>query len=794
MPDFELSKGLTTTEAKTLQEKYGRNTLPIYRKSVLTIFLTQFKSTIVILLLIVTGISWAVNDVSGAIVITIIILVNAVLGFVQESRAEKKLYDVSTLVQPSAMVKRDGVFQQIPREEVVNGDLVQLTPGTIAPADMTLRFAEGLAMDESSITGESYPVEKSVHSDSKVEMGTLVVRGMGEGIVIAIGKAAILGEIVNLAETGRPTNFEKEIKRLSELCLGIIVLTAMLLFLAMLILAPGKALSVEFIIFILAISVGILPETLPLIATVALSSGAMKLARMGVVVRNLSTIRDLGSMTVLCSDKTGTLTENTLKASETFVCDDTAYHDVLAIIHGLKNSLADPFQEALRVIAHQSDTRPVQLLHTIPFNATKRSARFIVHIGERDMTLIQGAYEVIRTELGDTCTNTVAMEQWIREHESKGQRILTFATVEGDRKRIAAIIAFIDPVRSTAWKALNRAQQLGIIVKIISGDSELVSAAVGQELGLIETPNQVMNGFVWDTLTLEQKRESIATQTVFGRFLPTQKYEAIKLLQERGEIVGYIGDGVNDAPSLKLADVGISVSNGTDIAKNSSDIILLQRGLNVIVGGIHQGRAIFENVSKYLRETLTENLGNFLSIAVLSLMIPYLPMLPIQILITNLLTDLPHLAIATDTVDSDALRRPKHLALRSLLRFMILLSFISSAADITYFSIMKHLSVSTIQTGWFVFSTLAEIATIFSVRTRDLFLKGTKPSRFLTLSSVMVVVTVVAAAYIPRVAEILKLVPLPLSVLTLIITIALGYFLIFDLIKRTIYAHWPETY
>jgi Mg2+-importing ATPase len=537
-----------------------------------------------------------------------------------------------------------------------------------------------------------------------------------------------------------------------------------------------------------------LPETLPLIATVALSAGAMKLAKMGVVVRNLSAIRDFGSMTVLCSDKTGTLTENQLKASERLICDEAAFADVLAVAHGIHGQIVDPFQEALRGLDAPHTLGAVSLLHAIPFDAARRSASFIVkltpdaaqHNGDaqnrahfqkllpRALTVTQGAYEVMTGDLPDESRRAEILK-WITDREAKGQRILAFAVAEGSRTRIAAVISFVDPVRQSAWKALDHARKLGVTVKIISGDSELVSASVARQLRLIERDDQVINGFEWAKLSQEEKRERIKIITVFGRFLPIQKYEVIKLLQDAGEVVGYIGDGVNDAPSLKLADVGISVSNGTDIAKNSSDIILLQRGLGVIVGGVHEGRAVFENVSKYLRLTLTENLGNFLSISALSLFIPYLPMLPIQILVTNLITDFPHLAIATDSIDPKAVGRPKRLQFKSLLRFMLFLSFISSAADLTYFHFFKQMPAGTVQTGWFMFSTLAEIATIYSVRSRGFFFQSSRPSNFLVLASSAVVVTIFTAVYFPPLAALLKLTPLPLHMTATILGIVLCY-------------------
>lgn len=802
--------GLTTAEAVLRQKEFGKNLIPEHRKTTLQIFLGQFKSAIVILLLVAAAISFAVGDSQGAVIILLIILVNAVVGFLQEVRSEKKLYDVSKLVQPTATVKRDGVFTQILCADIVKGDLVQLIAGSIVPADMALVHAQGLAIDESSVSGESLPVDKAAGPDSIADMGTVVVRGMGEGIVTAIGKDALFGQIINLAETGRPTNFEKEIRKLSELCIGIIVLTASLLFLTKLLLNPSAALSINFIIFILAICIGILPETLPLIATVALSNGALKLSRLGVVVRNLSAIRDLGSITVLCSDKTGTLTENLLTVNGHFIHDEAAFTEILNIASGLKDQIADPYQKALAVqrgltvkgagippaISGHSFSH-VKLLHARPFDAASRSAEFTVMFENREVTVMQGAYEVLCKNQGERDASRVsadAMDEWIRKRESDGQRILAFAVTENGVSTLAAVVSFTDPVRATAKKALAHAKNLGIRVKVISGDSELVTGAVARELDLLGAGERVITGFDWEQFSDDQKKSVAQASAVFARFLPIQKYELVRILGQQGEVVGYVGDGVNDAPSLRLADVGISVSNGTDIAKSASDIILLKRGLHVIVSGIEQGRAVFENVSKYLRATLTENLGNFLSISVLSLMIPYLPMLPVQILFTNLITDFPHFAIATDHVDHTATRRPRKLKFGNLIRFMIILSFVSSAADLTYFAFFRHLQVSEVQSGWFLFSTLAEVASLFSVRSRRFFFQDAAPSMFLSLISVVVVAAIFACVYVPAFAVPLKLTALSPTVAFGIAGLAVGYFLVFDCIKRGVYRVWPETY
>ncbi len=786
-------QGLTSALAKDLQRKFGRNVLPSHRVSVVHLIVKQFTSAIVLLMVAAAIISWAIQDTSGAVIIGIIIAVNASIGFTQEYRAERKLVDIELLVQPTAIVKRDGVFQTILRQDVVVGDLVQLTAGTIVPADMDLVFAEGLFVDESSISGESLPVEKSLETDRKVEMGTVVTYGMGEGTVSAIGSHAQLGQIVELAQRGRPTNFEVEIARLTELCMGIVAVTAVLLFLLKLLIHPAQALSVDFIVFILAIGIGILPETLPLVATVALSNGALALSRLGVVVRTLSAIQDLGAITVLCSDKTGTLTENTLTVADTLIEDQGKFTELLAIAARIHDLVSDPFQDALSLHA-KPGADEVKLLHTLPFDASSRSASFIVSIANREVTVTQGAYEVVCKGINMSPEQDLRMQEWITQQESQGRRILAFSVAQGLKRTLAALISFVDPIRSTALSAIERAKMLGIAVKVISGDSERVTSAVCRQLNLTNYGTGVISGYDWEKYTQEQKRVAVETITAFARFLPAQKYEVIRLLRDSGEVVGYVGDGVNDAPSLKLADVGICVANGTDIAKDASDVILLKRGLNVIVSGIEHGRAIFENISKYLRETLTENLGNFLSISGLSLFITYLPMLPIQILVTNLITDFPHLAIATDRVDGESVRTPRKLRFLTLIRFMVFLSFLSSAADMAYFSLFRTQDISTIQTGWFVFSTFAEIASIFSTRSRRFFFQGAAPSPMLIAMSVGVVAFTLLALFVAPLSQFLKLAPLSLSQVGIIVLVSVAYMLTFDFVKVRIYRRWPESY
>lgn len=791
MTPMTSTQGLTSAEAALRLKRDGPNRIPITRVSLWRMFFNQFKSAIVILLLIAAAISWAAHDMSGAAVILAIIVVNAGIGFLQEGKAERKLYEVSALVQPTAVVRRDGVLKTIPREDIVVGDLVQVVAGAIAPADLALTFAEGLSVDESTLTGESLPVTKSVDG-GVVEMGSVVVAGMGEGTTTAVGARAMLGQIVNLAEAGRPTNFEKEIRHLSELCIGIIVLTSIGLFIGKFVVSPSSALSIDFLIFILAIAIGILPETLPLIATVALSTGALTLSRFGVVVRHLGAIRDFGSITVLCSDKTGTLTENSLKVSDVFIAEQALFDSLLQAARALQGQIADPFQHALAARCKTS-AKTVELLHVFPFDAVKRSAEFIISIDGRELSIRQGAYEAIATSLNNHWMEE-NVHSWMLAHEAKGERVIAFSVKTGTIERLAGLVSFVDPVRATAMHAIAKAKKLGIVIKMISGDSERVCGTIGRQLRLIEGDGRVITGAQWERFSLQEKRAAAAHDFIFARFYPVQKYELIKLLQERNEIVGYMGDGVNDAPSLKLADVGIAVSGATDIAKSSADILLLKHGLETVVHGIMQGRAIFENVSKYLRETLTENLGNFLSISILSLFIPFLPMLPIQILITNLITDVPHVAIATDTVDAQSLKAPKRLHLTSLIRFMIFLSLVSSGSDLLYFRVFHGLEPSVVQSGWFVLSTLAEIASLLSVRSRGYFFETSRPAFFLTLSSAFVVVFVFAAISFAPLRSVLKLSPLPGSMILMILAMAAGYFFVFDVVKRWLYVRWPETY
>lgn len=743
------------------------------------------------MLMVLAGvISWMVHDQLGAVIIFAIILANTLTGFVQEYIAERKLYSISNLVQPTAVVKRDGVFREIAMDEVVVGDLVQINPGTIAPADINLTYADNLLINESTMTGEGFAVMKTLKKDRIVRMGTVVVQGMGEGTVSAIGKDAMLGQIVNLAETGRPTHFEREMRKLSELTVGIIIVTAIALFAFTFWLQREHALSTEFLIFLLAICIGILPETLPLIASAALSHGAMTLSKMGVVVRNLSAIQDLGSITVLCSDKTGTLTENAMSVSGQFVCNEEALSDVLSVARGLQSAITDPFQQALALIDHHA-MRTVRLLHTLPFDPMKRSASFIVTIDGKQVSVFQGAPELVQEKLGDRHEDA---KQWIENAENEGNRVLAFWIEENNAQRVAALFAFQDPIRTTAKRSLDEAKRLGITVKVVSGDSERVTAAVATKLGLLAPMHQPVSGFQWSDMPEMSKNELAATRSVFCRFLPAQKHELIAILQRQGEVVGYMGDGINDAPSLKLADVGISVSNGADIAKSASDIILLKSGLHVVISGIQQGRATFENISKYIRESLTENLGNFLSISILSFFIPYLPMLPLQILFTNLLTDFQHLSIASDTVDRDAVKAPRHFRMLPLLRFMLMLGIISSSADIAYFALFKSGEPSVVQSGWFIFSTVTATVTIFATRSRKFFFQGRRPSFLLFASSFLVIATAFGLVFWPPAGIYLKLTPVPLRTTAIFCGILVLYFLLFDVVKQRIYKTWPETF
>jgi Mg2+-importing ATPase len=707
--------GLLDVEAADRLQKDGPNELKNRQVHAIDIWLRQFRSAFVYLLVLAAAIGFALGDLLESSLILAFVLINSSLGFYQEYQSARALSLLKKFIQPNAKVRRGGRELLIPTRELVTGDLLLLKPGDLLAADVRLLETHELTIDESILTGESVAVQKQpdpiAASDAITKAGniaftgTTVLRGTGLGLVIATGSRTELGAISHLTvETERVSGFEKGINAFSHFILRLIVVTLIAVFIFHLFLKGAHANIGELLIFSIALAVSVIPEALPIVTTISLSQGALRLAKHHVVVKRLSAIEDLGGIEILCSDKTGTLTENHLTVVDRLSENPSAMLERMALAAEWNPDpkQLDPFDRALW---EHLDAKTVDRLRrlprcsAIPFDPSRRRNSVVVEQNGERTLIVRGAPETLFS-----CCAPVSAEQrasalaWASDQGTKGRRVLAVAQKTGVAEICApkdecaltflGLVAFEDPLKPTAPHAIAMARKLGVQVKILTGDSLEVAAAAALQTGLISDVSEAMTGDTFQALTADAQRETAKRLHVFARLSPEQKFHLIQLLEEGAEI-GFLGEGINDAPALKVANIGLAVPSASDVARDAADIILLNPSLEVVVNGIRLGRSVFANTTKYIKATLASNFGNFFAVASASLLVNYLPMLPIQLLLLNLLSDFPMITISTDNVDNEELRRPKHYQVRDIALLAIALGAVSTVFDFLFFGLYR---------------------------------------------------------------------------------------------------------
>ena len=816
-------EGLTKKESVLAQDKYGLNEIKSRNINAFEVFARQLKSPFTYLLLVAAVVSILIGQLVDSIAVLAFIVINVAIGFFQEYRAEKAVYLLQKFIPQKVRILRDSREEIIDKIFLVPGDIVLLEAGDIVCADLRAINVQNLLVNESVLTGESVPVSKITDALVKPEeeifkakniifSGSTIVSGKAQALVIATGKETVFGDVVKtVSGIRRESTYEKSILYFCKLILRIVAITISLIFIAN-ILLKGSGINeiLDLLLFSVALIVSILPEALPAVVTFALSEGSLKLAKQKVVVKRLSAIEDLGNIEVLCTDKTGTLTQNKLSL-ESVVSSDKKKCFLYGILSSgadrISNKLLNPFDLALYQRASEDvlkESKRFKVISELPFDSYRMRSAFLVQSSKNEKILIvKGAPESILkncSRLGGSFNKKEITEDAEKEGQD-GKRVLALAykKVEWEKHELKVsdekgltflgYFVFEDPLKSTAKEAIELSKRLGVKIKIITGDSKEVAGYVARRTGLACGLEDIISGQELVALTKEEFDDACESKSVFARISPDVKHNIIKSLQKKYE-VGFMGEGVNDAPALKTADVGIAVVEASDIARDASDVVLLQKDLRVVVNGIKDGRIIFANINKYIKCALASNFGNFYSIAVISLFVNFLPMLPVQILLGNILSDFPLISIATDSVDIDELRRPKLYQLHLVLPLIISLALVSTVFDFIFFSIFHRQSPGNIQTLWFIESILTEIVLIYIIRTRGIFYKAKKPSFWLVFLTALDGIFIVVLPFLKIGQSWFHFVIPPVIPLLIVFFLVGCYFIMSELVKLIYFYYW----
>ena len=820
--------GLSSTEAAERLKRYGPNRLQGATQRALVLqFLTHFKNPLVLVLLVASGISALTGDVTGALIIGMIVVMSVTLDFVQAYRAGRAAEELALKVAVTATVLRDGKPCELPVAELVPGDVVQLSAGDVVPADSRLLQADDFFVNQAQLTGEPYPVEKkaaqvqpaggaavappawALESEDLVFMGSSVVSGWASVQIARTGSSTALGQIaVSLNLAPPPTAFEIGTRRFGMLIMRLTL--ALVLFTLLVNVAFHRPLLESFL-FAVALAVGLTPELLPMVVSVTLTRGALRMAVLKVIVKRPSAIQDMGAMDVLCTDKTGTLTEARIRLERHVDASGQEKPGVLALAYlnsYFESGLRSPLDDA--ILAHEDiDVSAWTKIDEVPFDFERRRVSVLLQRAGVRRLVVKGAPEdVLRlcTHFEDSQGASVTLDDAARAgidalFNSLGQegfRVLGIASrdvpldhphaVISDESELifAGFAAFLDPPKVSAGAALKAMAASGVAVKIVTGDNELVTRHVCTQLG-VEIAG-VLTGAELALMNDDALRARVDGVNLFCRVNPSQKNRIILALKARAHVVGYLGDGINDAPSLHTADVGISVEGAVDVAKQAAAMILLERDLMVLHQGILEGRRTFGNVMKYIMMATSSNFGNMFSMAAATLFLPFLPMLPLQILLNNLLYDVSEITLPLDHVDEEDLASPKRWDMGFIRNFMLTIGPISSLFDFLTFYLLISLfnaHESLFRTGWFVESIATQVLVIFVIRTRRNPLRS-HPNRWLVLTSLSVVATAMLLPFTPL-APYLGFTPLPGSFFGLLTVLLIAYLVMVEGGKQWFY-------
>ena len=807
--------GLSSEEAAARLRHYGPNALDVQKPlSRIQVLLNQLRSPLLLLLIFAAGASMVTGEWFDAAIVLVIVIASAAIGYSREYGAQAAAEALRARIRMRCHVLRDGAETEIDTRLVVPGDIVVLAAGGLVPADAYILDCTDFFVSEAVLTGESFPVEKHAGLTGRqaglaartncVFLGTNVRSGMARCLVVRTGAATEFGAIAGRLMLRPPeTEFDRGIRRF-----GYLLTTAMLILIVVVftIHVLQDRPSIETLLFAIALAVGLSPELLPAILSVSLARGARTMGERGVLVRRLNAIENLGSMDVLCTDKTGTLTEGAIRVEGSYTFDGQPSDGVLelaALNAALETGLDNPLDEAL-LAARRPDLSNTTKLREIPFDFVRKRVAVTIRDDAGIRAIVKGAYRQVL----EICTRTAdgrALEGTVREQiaslyerwSNQGIRVLAVATKDvaqpsGSSRYdeqdmvFAGFVTFLDPPKTGVSEAIQDLSRLGVSVKVITGDNELVARRVATLVGLPTT--RVLTGQQLDDLHDEALWHAAERTDIFAEVDPNQKERIILALKKQGHVVGFLGDGVNDAPAMHAADASLSVDDAVDVARDAADFVLLERGLDVIRRGIDEGRRTFANTLKYVLITTSANLGNMVSMAAASLFLPFLPLLPGQILLNNFLSDIPAIGLGDDRVDEELVDRPRRWDIGFIGRFMLVFGLVSSAFDVVTFAVLRlgfNAAPELLRTAWFVESLLTELVVALVVRTRRPFFRS-RPGPILLWTTVLLVVAATAIPFVPYASRI-GFVPMSGPLLASLAVITLGYVAATELVKRVFY-------
>jgi Mg2+-importing ATPase len=797
---LDASVGLTDEQASARLAELGPNETRAGKRSPLGQLVPLLGNPLALVLLVASGLSALLGEKVDAALIAAMVAFSVGINLVQTWRSQKAADRLRRQVALTATVLRNGAWVERPRAAIVPGDLIRLGAGDLVPADARLLEARDLHVQEAAMTGESLPAEKdggrpAGDPSGTVWLGTSVVSGTAVARVVATGRSTQFGDVIARLQARAPeTEFDRGLRHFG------LLITRTVLVLVLVILAASLAMHrppFESLLFAVALAVGLTPEFLPMITTVTLARGAARMARQNVIVKRLSAIQDLGSIDVLCSDKTGTLTRGEMRVEGSFGPGGEPDERPLALARinsRFETGIRSPLDAAILADAPADAGQGWTKIDEVPFDFERRRLSVIVRGPSGDLLVAKGAPDSVCAVCQGDDASRAAWKAWITAAGSRGLRVLAVATKAVEPQRawtradehdltLQGFLTFVDPLQPEAKEAVASLRRDGVALKILSGDDGSVALHVCGALGL--PAGEVVLGSDVERMTDAALGQVAERTTVFARTSPAQKTRILLALKRHGHVVGYVGDGVNDAPSLHAADVGITVPGAVDVARDAADILLTKRGLDVLHGGIVAGRRAFANVMKYLLMGTSSNFGNMVSMAASSLLLPFLPMLPTQILLNNLLYDVSQITIPTDRVDASWTRRPHRSDIRLVRRFMVLVGPISSAFDfLTFFVLLRvfHAGEAFFQTGWFVESLCTQTLVLFVIRTYERPWRS-RPSVALT-GTVLGVAALGMVIPVTPIAPALGFVPLPPAYLAFVALTTCAYLAVVEAAKR----------